>query len=105
MKSKAIYLILWEYHVKAERLPDFEEIYSPSGAWTKLFQKSAGYLGTELMMDETDPQKYLTIDRWLSKEEYDSFLIHWKQEYEALDKQCEGLTKHEVLLGKGNLHK
>jgi len=100
-----MYLILWEYHIKPEKREEFEQIYSPSGAWAELFKKGAGYLGTELVLDETDPQKYLTVDRWASKEEYESFLEHWEQEYEALDKQCEGLTKHEVLLGKGNLLK
>jgi heme-degrading monooxygenase HmoA len=100
-----MYLILWEYHIKPEAREIFEQIYSPTGTWADLFKKSAGYLGTELLHDETDSQKYLTIDRWISKEAYESFLEHWKQEYETLDKQCEGLTEHEVLLGKGNLHK
>ncbi|MBL8102068.1 MAG: antibiotic biosynthesis monooxygenase [Anaerolineales bacterium] len=100
-----MYLILWEYHVKLEAREKFEQIYSPTGAWAELFQNGAGYLGTELLLDETDPQKYLTIDLWVSKEAYESFLERWKQEYEMLDKQCAGLTKHEVPLGKGHLLK
>lgn len=100
-----MYLILWEYHIKLETREKFEQIYSSTGAWAKLFKNDAGYLGTELLLDETDPQKYLTIDRWVSKETYESFLEHWKQEYEMLDRQCAGLTELEVLLGKGNLLK
>jgi heme-degrading monooxygenase HmoA len=100
-----MYLILWEYHIKLKTREKFEQIYSPTGAWAELFKNGTGYLGTELLLDETDPQKYLTIDRWVSKEIYESFLEHWKQEYEMLDRQCAGLTELEVLLGKGNLLK
>jgi hypothetical protein len=49
-----MYLILWEYHVKPEKRAEFEQIYSPGGAWAELFQKGTGYLGTELMRDETN---------------------------------------------------
>jgi hypothetical protein len=40
-----MYVVIWEYQVKTDRLVEFEEIYSPTGAWTKLFQKSKGYHG------------------------------------------------------------
>jgi heme-degrading monooxygenase HmoA len=96
-----VYLILWEYHVKPEKQAEFEQVYSHIGVWAGLFQKGAGYLGTELLRDEKNPLRYVTIDRWKSKAEYKMFLSQWKQEYEALDSQCEGLTERESLLGKG----
>jgi heme-degrading monooxygenase HmoA len=92
--------ILWEYHVKSERQFDFETIYSPNGAWTELFKQSAGYLGTELLRNQANPQRYITIDRWESKEDYETFLSQHEKEYKALDAQCEGLTENESLLGK-----
>lgn len=95
-----MYLILWEYYVKAEKLPDFEEIYSPAGAWATLFQKGAGYWGTELLRDEINPRRYLTIDRWESKATYETFLSVQEQAYKEMDARCEGLTEHESLLGK-----
>ncbi|MCL4275630.1 MAG: antibiotic biosynthesis monooxygenase [Anaerolineales bacterium] len=95
-----MYLILWEYYVKAEKLPDFEEIYSPTGAWAELFQKGEGYLGTELLHDKTNPCRYLTIDRWESKATYETFLSVQEQAYKEMDARCEGLTEHESLLGK-----
>lgn len=98
-----MYLILWEYHVRPERCDEFERIYSAAGAWAELFRKSKGYLGTELVNDEANPQRYFTVDRWVSKTEYERFLEVWQQEYKALDEQCEGLTEREVLLGKGNI--
>jgi len=39
-----VYVIIWEYQVRAECVAEFEEIYSPAGMWAKLFQKSKGYL-------------------------------------------------------------
>lgn len=95
-----MYIIIWEYHVKAQQLTGFEEIYSPNGAWAKLFQKSTGYLGTELVCDETNPQRYLTVDRWASKAEYEAFLSAWEQAYAEMDARCEGLTEGESLLGR-----
>lgn len=98
-----MYLILWEYYVKAEKLPEFEEIYSPTGTWAELFQKGAGYLGTELLHDETNPRRYVTIDRWESRSAYETFLSVQEQAYKEMDARCEGLTEHESLLGKWTL--
>ena len=95
-----MYIIIWEYQVKAERIQEFEEIYSSSGDWAKLFQKSRGYLGTELLYHAREPQHYITVDRWSSPQEYESFLSEWKNEYQLLDAQCEGLTEWETPLGR-----
>jgi heme-degrading monooxygenase HmoA len=95
-----MYVIIWEYQVKAERIAEFEEIYSARGAWANLFQKSKCYLGTELLSDERNSHRYITIDRWRSSWDYESFLVEWKSEYESLDVQSEGLTERETLLGK-----
>jgi len=94
-----MYIIIWEYQVKPEHLDEFVKIYGESGAWVELFQKQPGYLGTELLHASSDPDHYLTIDRWVSVTHYESFLSHWKKEYEDLDAQCEDLTEQESLLG------
>lgn len=95
-----MYVIVWEYRVKAEQRVAFEEIYASNGAWAELFRKEEGYLGTELLRDSNQPQRYITIDRWTSSEDYESFRSKWKCEYARLDAQCEGLTEQETLLGK-----
>jgi heme-degrading monooxygenase HmoA len=94
-----MYVIIWEYHIRANHIGEFEEIYSASGEWVGLLQKSKGYLGTELLSDERDRHRYITIDRWRSSRDYESFLAEWKNEYERLDALCEGLTERETLLG------
>ena len=95
-----MYVIIWEYQVKAEQLVAFEEIYASNGAWAELFRKETGYLGTELLRDPNQPQRYITIDRWISLEDYESFRLKWKSEYARLDAQCEGLMEKEALIGK-----
>lgn len=95
-----MYIIIWQYQVKIDKQSEFERTYSSNGAWVELFNKSSGYLGSELFRDKTIPQRYLTIDRWESKEAYEVFLVEREKEYKTLDKQCEGLTESEYLIGK-----
>ena len=95
-----MYVIIWEYQVKAEHVAEFEEIYSATGAWAELFQRSKDYMGTELLSREGIPYLYITIDRWTSSQAFQAFLSEWKDEYVSLDSQCEGLTEGETLLGK-----
>ena len=94
-----MYIILWEYYVKPGRQLEFERIYSPNGAWVGLFKTSAGYAGTEFLRDTKHPQRYLTIDRWQTKADYEAFLSQHEAEYKLLDAQCEGLTESESLIG------
>ena len=94
-----MYVIIWEYQVRAGNSNEFEEIYKSIGVWAKLFQKASGYISTELLRAEARPDKYITIDRWASAESYQAFHVQFKKEYELLDAQCERLTEHEILLG------
>jgi heme-degrading monooxygenase HmoA len=94
-----MYVIIWEYQVKPDRVAEFEEAYAPEGRWAQFFQNDPGYLGTELLRDPRDPQRYVTIDRWDSSEQYEAFLSQWEIEYAALDAQCDGLTENEFLSG------
>jgi len=95
-----MYFIIWEFQVKVECIAEFEKVYGENGAWTELFRKGTGYLGTELLHDSSHLQRYLTIDRWASATDYASFLSTWKKEYESLDSQYEDLIEQEALLGK-----
>ena len=95
-----MYVIIWEYQVKADRLAEFESIYAANGAWAELFGKNAGYLGTELLRNKENPATYLTIDRWTSEEAFEHFKRDWGTEYQTLDAEYNGLTMNETLLGK-----
>lgn len=93
------YILLWHFHVKPDQLAEFESIYGIDGEWVALFKHAEGFLGTELLHDSTNPQHYLTIDRWASAEAYKTFRKQWRTEYELLDKRCHGLTENEALIG------
>ena len=95
-----MYVIIWEYQVKADRSAEFEKIYGENGAWVELFKNSCGYLGTELLRHSSQLLCYITIDRWASVVDYEAFLSDWRKEYDKLDAQCEGLTEQETLVGK-----
>jgi heme-degrading monooxygenase HmoA len=98
--GKGMYILIWEYQIKIEHVRKFEEIYAANGAWAELFRKGEGYLGTELIRDTNQPHRYISIDRWVSSERYESFLSQCKDEYVRLDAECEDLTENETLLGR-----
>jgi heme-degrading monooxygenase HmoA len=95
-----MYIVIWEYQVKAEHSAKFEKIYSDKGAWVALFKNGSGYLGTELLRDSAHADRYMTIDRWVSRADYESFLSNWRKQYETLDAQCENLIEREALSGQ-----
>lgn len=94
-----MYVIIWEYQVSEEHESDFARVYSEQGEWSQLFQKSSGYIGTELLRDQTKNGRFVTIDRWQSKEAYDDFRLIWIKEYEGLDQKCSDWTENESALG------
>ncbi len=98
-----MYIILWEYIIKPEQQTEFEKIYGSHGDWARLFQQADGYLGTELLHDSEIPERYITIDRWVSPEAFNSFQNKFHAEYEAMDARCGDLTEREVRLGTGSL--
>ncbi len=96
----ALYMILWDFHVKPGREERFEQVYSPEGDWARFFTQGKGYLGTELDRDLQRKGRYLTADYWTSQTAYESFREHRLGEYRALDQQCAELTRRETVLGK-----
>jgi heme-degrading monooxygenase HmoA len=94
------YLAIWEFDVKLDSRAQFEEIYGPDGAWTRLFVRSPDYLGTKLVRDLTRPGRYLTIDYWTSREAFHTFKQERTAEYATLDEQCESLTEREAMVGE-----
>ncbi len=91
--------ILWQFDVKAGEEARFEREYGPEGGWVQLFTGAAGYLGTELSPHAHIARRYLTIDRWTARDDYDRFRKQHQAEYQTLDAQCENLTENEGELG------
>lgn len=95
-----MYVILWQFKAKPSLKKKFEMSYASNGPWTDLFQKSAGYLGTELLQQPDQGSTYLTIDSWNTKQEYQQFMMAYKTHYERLDTRLEELTESEAFLGE-----
>jgi quinol monooxygenase YgiN len=91
--------IVWQFRVRPERLSEFLSAYSPGGDWERLFRRGEGFLSAELLRDERDETRFLTIDRWASREARDRFLVRFRDEYDALDRKCEDLTLEETVIG------
>ena len=90
--AAAGFTTLWEFAVLPARQAEFESHYGPEGDWVRLFRRGTGYLGSELLQDRANPQRYLTIDRWESLEAWRAFRRHFAEEYERLDREFEGLA-------------
>ncbi|MGH9832440.1 MAG: antibiotic biosynthesis monooxygenase family protein [Blastocatellia bacterium] len=98
-----MFIILWQYRVRSELASDFERLYGPDGVWAQLFRLGEGYLGTELLRDRNDASRYLTVDRWVSRESYEAFRTARSDEYLAIDRETERLTLDEQLIGSFEL--
>ena len=93
------YLCIWAFTVHQEHVDAFRAHYGEEGAWAQLFRRAHGYVGTQLLQDETDRLRFVTIDTWSSVEDYDAFRAAHAAEYAALDRVCEGFTVAETLIG------
>ena len=93
------YTSIWEFEVHPEHVVAFRWHYGEGGAWTQLFRRARGYLGTRLLEDQSEPLRFVTIDTWSSVEEYEAFRAAYASEYAALDRLCEGLTVRETHIG------
>ena len=94
-----MFVVVWRFEVAEEKIQPFEDAYGPDGAWARLFRSSPQYLGTELLRDAYVPGGYLTIDRWVSEDDFRAFRKDHDQEYESLDRSCDDLTSRETRIG------
>lgn len=95
-----MYVVVWEFIIRAECAAEFEAVYGPQGEWARLFARAEGYRNTRLLRDVSDPLRYVTLDYWVSQEAHDQFRKAHEQEYRNLDQRCECLTAKETRLGE-----
>jgi len=95
--------IVWVFRVRPERIPEFLSAYAPGGDWELLFRRGEGFHSTELLRDERDETRFLTIDRWESREARERFLLRFREEYQGLDRRCESFTLEEKAVGDFSL--
>lgn len=97
-----MYVAIWRYRIEEANRPPFERAYGPEGDWARLFGRESGYLGTELLREEPQPDDiagYVTIDRWEAEADWLGFMDRHETDYRALDTRCETLTAAEERIG------
>jgi heme-degrading monooxygenase HmoA len=99
-KEFSVFVIVWEFRCRKARRREFENAYSPDGIWARFFRVGEGYIRTELLCAGEDPLRYLTIDVWRSRKAYEQFKKQNRDEYQAIDRQCESLTEVEQKIGE-----
>ena len=92
--------IAWEFEVGPDSRARFEQVYGPSGEWTRLFSRHSGYRGTRIVHDLAHPERYLVTDCWEDEAAFESFRNEHSRDYEALDTYGETLTVAERFVGR-----
>jgi len=91
--------IVWEFLVPEAQRVAFEAAYGPDGPWALLFRQAPGFLEVKLLRSQESAERYLTIDRWESNTAFENFKSQFAREYQALDRQLEGLASSELRVG------
>ena len=60
---------------------EFEKAYGSNGEWAQFFREGVGYIGTELLRDIEEHDRYLVIDRWESRDAYQRFVEERREDY------------------------
>ncbi len=74
-------MIALVFRYEAREPEQFARVYGPEGEWAQFFRRGRGYIGSELLRDLEEPERFLVIDRWESPEAYASFLAEHEAEY------------------------
>jgi quinol monooxygenase YgiN len=97
--SDGVYVAMWEFKAKPGERAEFENFYGPDGEWVQFFHRSKCFLRMEFFRDRDDENHYVTLDYFTSRAGYDDFRREFRQEYEALDRRCDGVTQSEREIG------
>jgi heme-degrading monooxygenase HmoA len=95
-----VFAAVFEYLVEPSTVRAFEAAYARDGAWSELFGRAPGYLGTELLSDRSRPGRYLVVDRWESPGDHRAFHRAWGAEFRALSEAHVRFYRREVTIGE-----
>ena len=85
------------YEVDNDGRDAFEAVYGPDGEWARFFAGDGAYRGTELLRAG---ERYVVIDRWDSREAYETFLAARADEYAARNRNAARLWLREEDVGR-----
>jgi len=93
------FICVWEFDVPAAAEEEFRRHYGPGGSWVALFRNDPAFVETLLLHDPSRQGRYVTVDRWRSADAYRLFRQNFSEQYQALDRICDGFTRRETNLG------
>ena len=91
--------IVSDFVVKEEVQGQFELIFGPGGAWSKLFGMCPGFRGTTLFRDTENPRRYLTIDIWDTVIQREQALVEHRTEFSTLEAALIDLIESKTEVG------
>lgn len=77
--------IVWEFVVKEGTQGQFELVFGPGGAWSRLFARVPGFRGTTVLRDARNPRRYLVIDLWETEAQREQALTSHQVECASLE--------------------
>jgi heme-degrading monooxygenase HmoA len=92
-------VIALAFRYEARDAGEFERVYGPDGEWAQFFREGRGYIGSELLRDLEEPERYLVVDRWESADAYNAFLAEHKAEYLRRSEEARLYYVHELRFG------
>lgn len=90
---------VWQFEVREGNREEFERIYGPAGEWARLFGRAHGFVETLLIRAVDEPSRYLTVDRWQTRDDWLNFHHAFADEYRLLDERTAGLAHRDTPLG------
>jgi heme-degrading monooxygenase HmoA len=93
------HLRIWKFRPPDGREQEFEAAYCGGGQWARLFRHAPGFQGTTLLKPEERGGWWMTIDRWDSPRDFQSFIEVFEQQYRALDAELEGVAGEGQFVG------
>lgn len=90
-----MFVVLWEFDVKSEYVDRFTLAYAANGEWGRLFAKDSKFRETRLLQNISEPLRFVTMDIWESRADYEHFLNEQADAYRDLDAKCAVWTTAE----------
>ena len=90
---------VWKFRPPQGRETEFSGAYGESGDWAQLFRNAPGFGGTVLLRPSEAGGWWLTIDRWESAANFESFVEVFGEQYRRLDAKLDGVAGEEDFVG------
>jgi uncharacterized LabA/DUF88 family protein len=90
-----MFVVLWEFDVKSEYVDRFTLAYAKNGEWARLFAQDSKFRETRLLQNISEPLRFVTMDIWESRADYEHSLNEQADAYRDLDAKCAAWTTAE----------